>query len=167
MTELGGFAGRAGSTGADDDMKAVLDTNVWLDLGLFEDPSAARLRTALEARRLVALATPRMRDELADVLTRPMVLTQAGLARARRGAGPACAVRALAFFDALTSMVTPAPLCTLLCTDPDDQGFIDLAIAQRTRWLVSRDRALLRLASRARVRHGLLIGPASLWSEDL
>lgn len=153
--------------GVDHDTKAVLDTNVWLDLSLFEDPSAARLRAALEARRLTVIATPRMRDELADVLTRPGVLTQAQTARARRGAGPACAARALAFFDALTRVVAPGGPCGLLCTDPDDQGFIDLAIGERARWLVSRDRALLRLASRARTRHGLLIRPASQWSGDL
>lgn len=148
-------------------MKAVLDTNVWLDLGLFEDPSAARLRTALETRRLSVVATPRMRDELADVLTRPGVLDQAQRARDRRGAGPACAIRTLAFFDATARITGPGAASGLLCADPDDQGFIDLAVAERARWLLSRDRALLRLAGRARARHGLLISPAGLWTGDL
>ena len=35
------------------------------------------------------------------------------------------------------------------CTDADDQKFIDLAIEHRARWLVSRDRAVLKLARRA------------------
>jgi len=37
----------------------------------------------------------------------------------------------------------------LACTDPDDQVFIDFALQHRCTWLVSRDRALLRLARRA------------------
>ena len=36
------------------------------------------------------------------------------------------------------------------CTDPDDQKFIDLALGHRARWLVTRDRAVLKLARRAR-----------------
>ena len=37
----------------------------------------------------------------------------------------------------------------LRCSDPDDQCFIDLAVARRTPWLVTRDHALRRLARRA------------------
>ena len=38
------------------------------------------------------------------------------------------------------------PAGPLQCRDPDDQMFIDLALAQRARWLLTRDRALLALA---------------------
>jgi hypothetical protein len=34
------------------------------------------------------------------------------------------------------------------CSDPDDQKFIDLAVAYRVRWLLTRDRAVLKLARR-------------------
>ena len=34
------------------------------------------------------------------------------------------------------------------CTDVDDQKFIDLALAHGVRWLVSRDKALLKLKQR-------------------
>jgi hypothetical protein len=43
----------------------------------------------------------------------------------------------------------PAEAAALSCVDPDDQGFIDLALAHRAAWLFTRDRALLDLARRA------------------
>ena len=43
------------------------------------------------------------------------------------------------------------------CRDPDDQRFVDLAVAQSARYLLTRDRALLALARGARKRFGLLI----------
>lgn len=146
--------------GGDHDTKAVLDTNVWLDWALFEDPSLEPLRAVADAGRLRVVATRRMRDELADVLTRPAVLAQAGAARARRGLPAPDGTLALAEFDARATIVEPGGPCGLVCRDPDDQIFIDLAVAQRARWLLSKDRALLRLASRARKMHGLLIAPA-------
>ncbi|MGB3427088.1 MAG: PIN domain-containing protein, partial [Burkholderiaceae bacterium] len=47
----------------------------------------------------------------------------------------------------------PAPIA---CTDPHDQKFLDLAYTARADWLVTKDKALLKLARRAR-RDGLLI----------
>ncbi len=143
-------------------MKAVLDTNVWLDLALFEDPSAAMLRAALEGNQLRIIATLRMRHELADVLARPAVRAQADLARARRGLDVRQPDQALELFDAHARLVVEESRCGLICADPDDQCFIDLAIGQRAQWLLSKDRALLRLARRARSLHGLLIGSPTL-----
>jgi hypothetical protein len=45
---------------------AILDTQVALDWLLFDDPSTAALARAVQASRLVWLATPAMRAELAD-----------------------------------------------------------------------------------------------------
>ena len=45
------------------------------------------------------------------------------------------------------------------CSDPDDQKFIDLAVAAGARWLVTRDRAVLRLASRMRSAGVLVVTP--------
>ena len=42
------------------------------------------------------------------------------------------------------------PLTGPRCTDPDDQKFLDLALHAHAKWLVSRDKALLRLARKAR-----------------
>jgi putative PIN family toxin of toxin-antitoxin system len=112
----------------------VLDTNVVLDWLLFADTSVAALAAAVVARQVRWLATTSMRDELAAVLRR-------GLADDRH-TDPA---DVLAAWDAHATLVPPSPAHRLHCTDADDQKFIDLALREGARWLVSRDRALLRL----------------------
>ena len=72
----------------------------------------------------------------------------------------------LGVFDALGVDVGTPPLLgaeeRLRCSDPDDQQFIDLAIARRAHALLTRDRAVLRLAPRAR-RFGVLIATPEAW----
>jgi predicted nucleic acid-binding protein len=86
-----------------------------------------------------------MRAELAHVLAR-------GLGE-RWPAVPTAVVSAWDRHVALR----PAPQpCGLICSDPDDQKFIDLAMAHAPCRLLSRDRALLRLARRA-AEQGVLI----------
>ena len=63
--------------------------------------------------------------------------------------------------------VDPGASLRLHCTDPDDQKFIDLAIAAGAHTLVSRDKALLRLARKAAERHGLRICTPANWSATL
>ena len=65
-------------------------------------------------------------------------------------------------FDRCTRLVPEAPKAAFTCKDADDQKFIDLAIAQRVAALLTRDRALLRLAARAR-RFGVVIAPPEQW----
>lgn len=139
----------------------MLDTNVWLDLALFEDPGLETLRRAIADGELRVVASARMRDELADVIVRPLVLAQAAAARRRRGAGDPSPREALARFDRHSLLVPPGPPCDLVCRDADDQIFLDLAVAQRARWLFSKDKAVLALARIARRRHGLTIAPAA------
>ncbi len=118
----------------------VLDTNIALDLLLFEDPSTAALRAALAAQALRWLVLPAMRDEFARVLDYPRVLRAR---EARRLTSPAL----LDAFDASTCACAPVPAATVRCTDPDDQPYLDLAVARRA-LLLSRDRAVLRTQRR-------------------
>ncbi|MBS0317545.1 MAG: PIN domain-containing protein [Proteobacteria bacterium] len=115
----------------------VLDTNVALDLLLFGDPATEPLARLLAAGRLCWIATGAMRSELARVLDYPAIVAQ--LAR-RDDAG----ARVLQAFDARVQRVGRPEVASLCCADPDDQMFIDLALAHRA-LLLSRDRALLQL----------------------
>jgi putative PIN family toxin of toxin-antitoxin system len=119
----------------------VVDTNIVLDLLVFDDPCWAPLRAALSAGELRWIATPAMRDELARVLGYPLI--------ARRLAGDARAPEAvLAAFDAKAHVVDAVPArAPFVCKDTDDQMFVDLAVAQRA-MLLSKDRAVLALRKR-------------------
>jgi hypothetical protein len=61
----------------------------------------------------------------------------------------------------------PGAEARLPCTDKDDQKFIDLAIVARAHTLVTRDKALLRLARKALERHGVRVCRPEAWSADL
>jgi predicted nucleic acid-binding protein len=64
----------------------------------------------------------------------------------------------LAQWDAGVSLVEVAPRCAVRCRDPDDQMFIDLAVAHRAQ-LLSKDALVLRLAKRL-LPLGVVVGPA-------
>jgi putative PIN family toxin of toxin-antitoxin system len=118
----------------------VLDTNIALDLFVFQDPATAPLRAALERSPGHWLATAAMREELVRVLAYPQIARRlATLAR------PAQAV--LDAFDRCTRVVPEAPKAAFTCKDADDQKFIDLAAAHRAT-LVSKDDAVLCMARR-------------------
>ncbi len=132
--------------------RIVLDTNVVLDWLLFGEPAVATLVQAVTQGRLRWVVTAPMRDELAHVLAR-------GLAAAR-GADVATL---LATWDRHAALCPEPPSQGLLrVTDPDDQKFVDLAMAAGARWLVSRDRAVLKLARRAAAAGVAIVTPRSL-----
>ena len=134
----------------------VIDTQTLLDWKFFANPGCAHWSAPGAAAGWRWLATPAMRDELAHVLTRGF---------AERWTTPAEHV--LTFFDAFATLVEAAPpdaamARALRCTDPDDQKFIDLALVHRPARLVSRDRAVLKLARRAAA-YGVEILPPGRW----
>ena len=122
-------------------MSVVIDTNIVLDLLVFDDPDRAPLAAALAAGELNWLATVAMRNELARVLGYPLIVER--LAAKGRGADDV-----LAAFDAQAQVVDNVPVrASCVCSDPDDQIFIDLAVAHRAR-LLSKDRAVLSMRKR-------------------
>ncbi|MDO8249324.1 MAG: putative toxin-antitoxin system toxin component, PIN family [Rhodoferax sp.] len=118
----------------------VLDTNVVLDAFVFNDPAAQPLKAALATRQIQWIATQPMRDELERVLDYPKIVVRLAFYQLS-------ATQVLAQFDGQARLVDVAPKAGVTCTDPDDQKFIDLAVAHKTT-LLSKDRAVLCMAKR-------------------
>lgn len=132
-----------------DSLTLVIDTNVVLDLFLYEDPATVPLRALLAAPQTRWLATPVMREELRRVLTYPPVIK-------RMNARSLAAEAVLAAFDARAQRMDTAPKAPCTCKDADDQKFIDLAVAH-TAVLLSKDKAVLCMARRL-ARLGVAVG---------
>ena len=124
----------------------VLDTNIVLDVFVFNDPAAEPLRQALAQQQLNWLATQAMRDELARVLDYPKVA-------ARLAYYQLAATGVLAKFDEQAHLVAVAPKASVTCSDADDQKFIDLAVEHRA-LLLSKDNAVLSMKKRL-LAHGI------------
>lgn len=133
----------------------VLDTNVVLDWLVFRNTDSVALAAAVVAGELRWVATRAMRDELAHVLARGHLIAWT----------PDLATIWAQWDRHCTELPTPTPTGPpdrLRCSDPDDQMFIDLAVAGRARWLVSRDRAVRKLAPRLR-EYGIVALPPDRW----
>jgi predicted nucleic acid-binding protein len=135
--------------------RVVLDTNVVLDWLLFDDRRCAALGLAIAEARVRWIATAAMRGELAHVLASGRI----------RGRWPGDAESTLRGWDRWASVLEPplAALTTPRCTDADDQIFIDLALGAGAHALLSRDRAVLKLARRTAPR-GLAILVPERWT---
>ncbi len=118
----------------------VLDTNIVLDLFVFDDPKAQALIQVLRDGAAQWIATAPMREELARVLAYPHIATRMV---ARGTDAPAV----LAGFDRHAVLVDAAAHAPYVCKDPDDQKFIDLAAAHRA-VLLSKDAQVLCMRKR-------------------
>jgi len=118
----------------------VLDTNIVLDLFVFHDPATVKLKAALAEGSLRWMATAAMRDELERVLGYPYIVKSLQH-------HAISAEQVLAGFDAQVSVETVAPRASAVCKDPDDQKFIDLAVAHKA-LLLSKDKAVLCMKKR-------------------
>lgn len=130
--------------------RLILDTNIWLDWLVFTDPLILPIQAAVSGKKVDLVGTQSMWDELADVLTRPYLADRL-FARFKH------VNDALAVWNQHTTLCLPAPEASLHCKDNDDQIFVDLALATTPTILVSKDRAVLSLAKRARRRGETLI----------
>ena len=133
-------------------VRRVLDTNIVLDLWVFDEPMAVALRTSLESGRTQWLATAAMREELVRVLAYPQIVK-----RLTHRQLPASAV--LGHFDRLAQLQPDAPKAPYACKDADDQKFIDLAVAH-TATLHSKDAQVLCMKKRLE-RCGVALNPAT------
>lgn len=129
----------------------VLDTNVVLDWLVFDDPDTHALGLAVQTGQLRWLQSAAMLAELERVLDYPAVH-----ARLRDRATVLARTQSL---SQRIEAAPPAPLA-LRCADPDDQGFIDLALAAgQCCQLISRDRAVLALRKVAADRGLQILSP--------
>lgn len=137
--------------------KIVIDTQVVMDWLVFGDARVAPLAAAIQAGRLEWIGRQAMLDELLHVLGRGVAADrQPDLARIEATFASHCHLVA----------APPAPAVRLSCRDPDDQQFIDLAIAERAGALLSRDKAVLALRKRA-LTFGLVIATPESWLATL
>jgi putative PIN family toxin of toxin-antitoxin system len=140
--------------------RIVLDTNVCLDLFVFGDSMCSHVLAALRSGAVQAVTREDCRAEWQRVLHYP----QLPIDDQHRPA-------LIDVFDTLIQLLPPdaSTLCeddTRLprCGDPDDQKFLELALASGARWLLSKDNELLKLDRRTS--HGGLfsIRLPQLWS---
>ncbi len=120
----------------------VLDTNVWLDWLVFDEPSIAPLAAAQAEGAVELCIDADCEAELARVL---------GYGFGKVALDAAAQAACLARCRALVSRDwTPRRVALRLpdCRDPDDQKFLALALASGAQALVTRDRALLELGRR-------------------
>jgi putative PIN family toxin of toxin-antitoxin system len=123
-------------------LRAVLDTNVWLDWLAFDDAGTALLRAAHAAGRLEIVIDAACEAELERVLTYDF-----GKRRLDKTA-QAAALDACRRIAVRVESAPAVPGVLPRCGDPDDQKFLELALAAGAGLLVTRDRALLDLARR-------------------
>jgi putative PIN family toxin of toxin-antitoxin system len=121
-----------------------------LDLWLFEDPATIPLRAALQSGTISHLATVSMRDELERVLAYPHLVKRMAKSNIQ-------AQDILNRFDKHQLAAEPAAKAPCTCKDPDDQKFIDLAVAHATP-LLSKDNAILCMKKRL-LQSGVVLNP--------
>ena len=131
----------------------VIDTNIVLDLWLFEDPATIPLRAALQSGAISHLATASMRGELARVLTYPHLMKRMVKSNIQ-------ASDVLNRFDKYLLAAEPADKAACTCKDPDDQKFIDLAVAHAVP-LLSKDKAILCMKKRL-FQSGVVLNPSNI-----
>jgi putative PIN family toxin of toxin-antitoxin system len=125
----------------------VLDTNVLLDIFVFNDFRAIHLKQALIDRQVDTLATSKTLEEFADVISRPLFCLEQEVQDGVLSQWHSIA-RVL---DDETLLIAPWQ-----CQDPDDQVFLNLAYTAKPSLLISKDNEVLKLANRA-IKEGLLI----------
>lgn len=121
-------------------MVVIFDTNVLLDLFVFNDFRALRLKQALVNREIDALATPATLEELTEVIARPLFSLD-----------KACQEQILLQWRSLARVLDDRSLLKApwICQDPDDQVFLDLALTTKPCTLISKDNEVLRFAGKA------------------
>lgn len=121
--------------------RIILDTNVCLDLFVFNDPRWQKIVAALESRSIEAITSAECREEWLAVLHYShLPVTEATRADFIKR------------FDLTITVESTVPMQTILpkCADKDDQKFLEFARDAKLDILVTKDKALLKLARKTR-----------------
>ena len=127
-------------------MRLVLDTNVWLDWLVFDDPAVAPVKAAVAGKRAEVFIDAACEAELERALGYDLGRKFALDA----GAQGACLAECRRVAKRIEPVLTEAERAELpRCRDKDDQKFLEAALAARADVLVTKDKALLDLARRS------------------
>jgi uncharacterized protein len=125
-------------------LRLVLDTQIWLDWLVFDDPGVHKLRNAVHLGRAEVVIDAACDAELERVLAYD--LGRHSISREAQLAALSQARRLARRVETVLSVAERAGLPK--CRDPDDQKFVELAAAAKADVLVTKDRALLELNRR-------------------
>jgi putative PIN family toxin of toxin-antitoxin system len=126
--------------------RIVLDTNIWLDWLVFKDLSLLHLKKAVSEGKAEILINAACEAELERVLAYD--LARHSLDAAARSA---CLAECRRIAQRIDTAAPEAERKLLArCADPDDQKFLELALAARADALVTKDHKLLELARRTK-----------------
>jgi putative PIN family toxin of toxin-antitoxin system len=109
----------------------LIDTNVWVSAFINPHGYPAKLKAAWMQNRFQAVISVALLDELAEVLTRPRILTKYRL-------DPGEISEFLRLLAARALKVTPTGRLRV-CRDPDDDVVLETALLGHASYAVSRD----------------------------
>ncbi len=118
----------------------VFDTNICLDFFVFNDPRYLCILECIKQGSIRALTSPPCREEWLRVLHYPHLPIDETLRPA--------AIAAFDKFIDVTDNFTYSAIRLPICSDKDDQKFLETAQGLRVDYLISKDKALLKLARR-------------------
>lgn len=120
---------------------AVLDTNICLDIFVFHDSASAFLMKTIQEKNIIAITREDCREEWLRVLEySKLALDNSEKAQSRHD------------FDNFIHLVNPEKRDYRLlpiCSDKDDQKFMELAYDSHASYLFTKDKALLKLARKS------------------
>lgn len=117
----------------------VFDTNIILDFFVFEDPGCRHFLQAPREGRILSFCTPSTLEELRLVLSRSLFSLPSEEQE-----------KILTNWKALSVTLEDISQEALKCRDSDDNKFLDLAFQVKPCTLVSKDKLVLRVRSKAR-----------------
>ena len=121
---------------------AVLDTNICLDLFVFHDALASDLLKAIQDNTLIAITREDCRSEWLRVLDYPKL----ALDETEKELSKQAFDRHIRIIDPEKRDYRTLPVCR----DKDDQKFMELAYDAHASCLITKDKALLKLAIKNR-----------------